>query len=675
MVQLVNGYVLLPTLPDWESGMTIVHQWQTEIALAKRGYEDRASLRPVPQAQMAWQVVTTTATDGAMLEDQIRAALRSGQACAPCWARPSYVAAVAGTQVTLEPTRWAWVANDYLYAIGFDGTTHVCQVLFVNGTQLSLDAPLPAVATVWPLLFGRLETESPEQEAPDALALTCRLYISSWRKPNASAAPVSFNGTPIAPPVVAADWGETVNRSFAYDQAVEQIGFGAETLEPEQSYVQHGVQLNAQFFSDQDISDLESFLISLGGRRGNWWLPAVERAMIIHAGVSASAFLIDAQGLAATWGNQPALFLYFTKPGHAAQIGRILSVQVAANGTEQVTLDAALASPVDASWDVQRLRLLRLSDAKLEWSYDADGYASVQIVAVELPLEYFSAAPVVPQPAYLYAFTGRLNGAVAWYQTSHAVAVLFNGNTYLPASITHDEITRSWDSSEEKTTLSSAYVAGGPLASFLPFPPSDRLQVIIWRLDLGAADPAATASVEFQGFVSNVHMQGRKIGADVQSPIDFMARKLPGFIVGTPCNAQLYGPGCLGPDGRMVAANWAFGTSFDSLNGTLVYTTTMNQAANWFAAGHLVTGAGTKQEVRTIMSSGDAAGKYLVLNYPLLYAQPGQAVTIYPGCSHLQPDCQGKFNNWVNYQGQPLVPYRNPTLKAIDTTNDGSGKK
>ena len=85
-----------------------------------------------------------------------------------------------------------------------------------------------------------------------------------------------------------------------------------------------------------------------------------------------------------------------------------------------------------------------------------------------------------------------------------------------------------------------------------------------------------------------------------------------------------------------------------------------------------MTGVGAAQETRTVMAS---APQTLILNYPLLRAVPGQALTLWPGCSHLPADCTGKFNNFVNYQGHPLVPYRNPTIKAVDVNDNGSGKK
>ena len=665
-IQIVNGYVLLPEPADWSDGAEIILQWQTGIVMAQRGYEDRAGLRVLPQAQMAWRVVTTTPMDGAALEDQVRAALRSGKACAPCYPRPCYLAGTGngGLVVTLEPTQWSWQAGDYLFAVDLLGGTYVAQVQAVAGNQLTLATAIPVGATVvWPLMFGRLETEKPEQEVPDALNLGCRLYIDAWRLPGSASGHATYLNAPVVPVTVAADWSEAINRSFAYDAQAQQIGFGAETLENEQSWVQHGVEVSAFLRGDGPISDLESFFGVLDGRRGHFWLPAMERALLVLSEQSTQHFLIQEQGLADTWNSQPNIYLCFQK-GSVVQMGQISAVTRMAPGVEQVQLTQPLDYQVDPTWDVYRLRLMRLGDDQLKEEYEADGTCTVRLSAVELPLEY-TTDQFTPQPAYLYQFTAQLDATVQGCLTSHGEPITFQGSTYAPSAISHADIKRSVDNTDESVKVTTMYDANGPLATFLPFPPSSRLQVTIWRLDLSVADPEGSAEVEFQGFVANVRLMGRKLEALVQSPIDFMDRKLPTFFIGFLCNARLYGPGC-----NLNAADWQVNGQLASLNDIqITLTADPGKAQNYFAGGRFVTGTGASQETRTIMTSNGTA---LVLSYGLLKAVPGQPVTLFPGCAHNPTDCQGKFNNWDNYQGHPLVPYQNPTLNAIDV---GSGGK
>jgi hypothetical protein len=45
---------------------------------------------------------------------------------------------------------------------------------------------------------------------------------------------------------------------------------------------------------------------------------------------------------------------------------------------------------------------------------------------------------------------------------------------------------------------------------------------------------------------------------------------------------------------------------------------------------------------------------------PLYWQGGDKQVTLYPGCAHTMTDCRVKFNNLVNYGGDPYIPLMNP---------------
>lgn len=45
---------------------------------------------------------------------------------------------------------------------------------------------------------------------------------------------------------------------------------------------------------------------------------------------------------------------------------------------------------------------------------------------------------------------------------------------------------------------------------------------------------------------------------------------------------------------------------------------------------------------------------------PLYWQDGDMEVTLYPGCAHTMTDCRVKFNNLVNYGGDPYIPLMNP---------------
>jgi uncharacterized phage protein (TIGR02218 family) len=655
--ELIDGHALLDFAADWKNGAALSLRWQTEIAAALDGGEDRAGLRPAPRATASWRLTARDAMEAARLETQLRAALDSGLAAAPCHARPCYVMEVAndGQTLVLKPTRWPWAVGDWLLVFDASGQTQTRQITAVedNGTALQLNAsiadPPPVGAAVYPLIFGRLEIEM------NGNAVDCRLHAAEWRLGAAAEALTPFCGAAIAPDaLLSAEARESIG-SAVEGSSADAAGFGVEPTNPSLGGSRHGVELNALIVSEEELADIEAFFAALGGRRLPFWLPAREPAMTITAaGDSAAEFIVQAQGLAESWEEEPDAFLWFEHPTLAPMAGRIAAIVAGVEAdTERVTLDAPPAVAPDPDWTVRRLRLLRLDSDELREICRADGRIDVRLHAVELPKEYSGeVAAASPQPAYLYRFQRRLDESAVWRLTSHAESVTHDCETYLPAAISH-RVTQ--EGAKESIVLESFAAEGNPLAIFAPRPPEDRVDLRLTRLDLAATDPEASAQTVFCGFVGRMKFTGRKIEARVGSPMDSLDCPLPGFRVGAPCNHALYGAGC-----GLNPADWATAGVIDSMDGAQVsLSVDPGKSLNWFAGGHLTTGSGADAEWRTILSSD---GVVLMLNRPLLAAQPGDALTAHAGCSHLPEDCRDKFDNFVNYGGHPLLPEVDPSL-------------
>ena len=80
-------------------------------------------------------------------------------------------------------------------------------------------------------------------------------------------------------------------------------------------------------------------------------------------------------------------------------------------------------------------------------------------------------------------------------------------------------------------------------------------------------------------------------------------------------------------------------------------------AADWFAYGFMVIGAGDTMEVRFIArSSPIGGGQRLTVHRPLFYNGSGAAVEFYPGCDGQFASGCAKFANQINYGGAPHKP-------------------
>ncbi len=105
-------------------------------------------------------------------------------------------------------------------------------------------------------------------------------------------------------------------------------------------------------------------------------------------------------------------------------------------------------------------------------------------------------------------------------------------------------------------------------------------------------------------------------------------------------------------------------TSVDASN-SIITASSLGQAAAYFDAG-LVTftsglNNGLAMEVKT-----HAAGGVLTLHLPMTYQiVAGDTFTVYPGCKkRFITDCKNKFNNVVNFRGEPHVPGNDKLLRV-----------
>ena len=164
-VALLNNYVLFPTRPNWRESVTWKRSWQTEIAGALQGQEDRRSLRRVPRVTLQWLITTLSTEETALLEATIQAALKSGLACTGYWGRAGEIkTAVTASTAELWPGSWPWAAGDYILFVDPDtGLYDAILVDSVAGNTLVLHTAVSrtykACGLCWPIIFGKLKAD------------------------------------------------------------------------------------------------------------------------------------------------------------------------------------------------------------------------------------------------------------------------------------------------------------------------------------------------------------------------------------------------------------------------------------------------------------------------------------------------------------------------------------
>jgi hypothetical protein len=151
VLNIINGCVLFPHMPDWGSAPTNRRVWETNIAEAINGAESRSAMRSVPRRDISFLVTAQSLGERSRLEARMDAALESGFGCAPLHGRSSTLmnAANAGSRVNILLNLgggWNWKAGDYAMLLQDDLTYDIAAVVNVGLTadgNWTADSPLP----------------------------------------------------------------------------------------------------------------------------------------------------------------------------------------------------------------------------------------------------------------------------------------------------------------------------------------------------------------------------------------------------------------------------------------------------------------------------------------------------------------------------------------------------
>lgn len=183
-----------------------------------------------------------------------------------------------------------------------------------------------------------------------------------------------------------------------------------------------------------------------------------------------------------------------------------------------------------------------------------------------------------------------------------------------------------------------------------------------------------------QGYTGNVKMKNGMFTAELRG----LAQKLTtviGSTYGEICRADLFSTlenttshWICGLNAALYQQTGVVGTVMD--NRTIVpvaspgllqtgsATPTAAAPAGWFNAGMLTFTSGALEGVNAEIKTWDGATLVFFLSLPGLPA-PGDMFIIEPGCNK-GTDCAAKFNNIVNFQGEPFIPGMDQLLDYAD---------
>lgn len=200
-------------------------------------------------------------------------------------------------------------------------------------------------------------------------------------------------------------------------------------------------------------------------------------------------------------------------------------------------------------------------------------------------------------------------------------------------------------------------IQGVPAAEFAVNGGFDGGQMSVDRFYASAWDSVVEGSVNvFTGNIAQVDTTAVDIALSVKSELERLNMQLPRVVFMAQCRHTLFDTGC-----TLDAADFTDTLTVQAGSTAGLILTTSNRANAYFQFGVIEFLDGDNEgEIRRVRSF-IGANATLSLDLPFAPA-PGDSFTLTAGCDKLLPTCNGRFDNRLNYGGQPFIPAPEATM-------------
>ena len=240
-------------------------------------------------------------------------------------------------------------------------------------------------------------------------------------------------------------------------------------------------------------------------------------------------------------------------------------------------------------------------------------------------------------------------GSTYWYYTNGDVAVVFDGQTYDPATISRGST--EYNSQLDVNTMKIQFSrVTEPLVQYIAQNPIDITWIEVSRLFRDQSP--LEKSVIFIGQIKSVSFRGLSAEAECVGFEHFLKMPIPVWRYQTTCNHRLFDSGCgkVKADYKVVAI-----ITLDATKTKLTSTTFGDYVAGYFTYGLVE----FESESRTIIAH---SGNTITIAYKMVNLVDNNTVDTYPGCDGRIKTCRNKYDNIINYLGFPWIPEENPAL-------------
>jgi hypothetical protein len=265
-----------------------------------------------------------------------------------------------------------------------------------------------------------------------------------------------------------------------------------------------------------------------------------------------------------------------------------------------------------------------------------------------------------------------------YYLTSADTDISFNGNTYVAIPLITSDLMDTGDVTKADMTVQiprdhefgNLYKATAPndLVTVTMFgvnyvPPEYRItedgKVNItedFNKLIGEVDSDNPEYVvKWKGRVVNALWDDTWLSITTESVFSSLNRTGVRRKTSAQCQYVLYGHGC-----NLDQEDYEYNLKVVAIQGLTIKLETADTLADgFFAGGMIVWSANGVPQKRMVKESFKNTGTVVLSGIPY-FMQVGDTIQIYPGCDHTLATCTTKFNNSLNFGGQPFIPKLNP---------------
>lgn len=269
----------------------------------------------------------------------------------------------------------------------------------------------------------------------------------------------------------------------------------------------------------------------------------------------------------------------------------------------------------------------------------------------------FKAQVALPQTNICYCWKVTRRDTQVFAYTSNSRNITFNGVTYEAQSgFTPFAIEQTGDLSVDNTELKGVLISGSITEADIMAGLWEGATVEVCMVDHQTYSSSPSESIPIGTYtIANVRLMGQGFFAEIRGLTQHYQQNL-GELVQPKCRAVLGDARC-----GVSLAPLIVSVSVASVTDRRQFTVTAgspNNVTGYFDHG-LVTftsgdNNGFDKEISTAVGTSSVA---ITLKEPMFYdVAVSDTMTLTPGCDKALATCRDKFNNVVNFRGEPYVP-------------------